>query len=436
MRECATQEDTHRVLAKLAEEFGDGDFPLPPLPGVEQAPLEIADGALKHEASGLSTKKDSSHHYGYGSRYRDANTSDAVSALLARRGASAAMDIRASLGHVGLNWTPKRHGTVSPALAERIKVALLCAVRDRKRPHQERSLALLPNRILIHNIFSYLADVNSVRINGSLLRDETPPNGVYRAGYLRDVSRGKKKFVATPLSKLGDSPIGFLAPSVVVKVPVSLEIDLKPDWIKLVTPQLMEQANPYGGYARRRYSYTHTSNDASRQQLSTLIATLAHASADAGASVQEVAQSSILAGTPWASPEAPPAKLTKAAPHLAILEAARPSSTAPMVPSPPAMASTTLRPYQRRALAWMIAKEDGTFNAAVDDASNLDPAYREFQSCDGQHFFEPRRRAEFVTERPTGGQFTHEPGGILADEMGLGKTVVVRSQHGRVIAAK
>ena len=89
VRECATQEDTHRVLAKLAEEFGDGDFPLPPLPDVEQAPLEIADGALKHEASGLSTKKDSSHHYGYGSRYRDANTSDAVSALLARRGASA-----------------------------------------------------------------------------------------------------------------------------------------------------------------------------------------------------------------------------------------------------------------------------------------------------------------------------------------------------------
>ena len=71
---------------------------------------------------------------------------------------------------------------------------------------------------------------------------------------------------------------------------------------------------------------------------------------------------------------------------------------------------------------WLIstqAKEDGTFNAAVDDASNLDPAYREFQSCDGQHFFEPRRRAEFVTERPTGGQFTHEPGGILADEMGV-----------------
>ena len=43
-------------------------------------------------------------------------------------------------GGLGLNWTPKRHGTVSPALAERIKVALLCAVRDRKRPHEERSL--------------------------------------------------------------------------------------------------------------------------------------------------------------------------------------------------------------------------------------------------------------------------------------------------------
>ena len=121
-----------------------------------------------------------------------------------------------------------------------------------------------------------------------------------------------------------------------------------------MTPQLVEQANPFGGYRRPRYSYTHTSNDASREQLSTLIATLAHASADAGASVQEVAQSSILAGTPWASPEAPPAKLTKAAPHLKILEEARPSPTSPMVPSPPAMSSTTLRPYQRRALAWMI----------------------------------------------------------------------------------
>ena len=74
------------------------------------------------------------------------------------------------------------------------------------------------------------------------------------------------------------------------------------------------------------------------------------------------------------------------------------------------------------------AKEDGTFNAAVDDASNLDPAYREFKSCDGQHFYEPRRRAEFERERPTGGQFTHEPGGILADEMGLGKTVVVAAR--------
>ena len=168
VRECATQEDTHRVLAKLAEEFGDGNFPLPPLPDVEQAPLKIADGALKHEASGLSTKM---------TRRTTTATAAATATrirptqfrLYWRPGASAAMDIRASLGHVGLNWTPKRHGTVSPALAERIKVALLCAVRDRKRPHQERSLALLPNRILIHNIFSYLADVNSVRINGSLL---------------------------------------------------------------------------------------------------------------------------------------------------------------------------------------------------------------------------------------------------------------------------
>lgn len=113
VRECVTQEDTHRVLSKLAEEFADGAFPLPSLPDVEQAPLEILDGALRHEASGLTTKNESSH-YGYGSR-RHANTSaDAVQMLVGRRGASAVMDISASLGHVGLNWTPKRHGTVSP----------------------------------------------------------------------------------------------------------------------------------------------------------------------------------------------------------------------------------------------------------------------------------------------------------------------------------
>ena len=231
---------------------------------------KIAGGALKHE-SGLSTKQDSSHHYGYGSRYRDANTSDAVSALLARRGASAAMDIRASLGHVGLNWTPKRHGTVSPALAERIKVALLCAVRDRKRPHKE-PLALLPNRILIHNIFSYLADVNSVRINGSLLRDETPPNGVYRAGHLREVSRGyrrgkKKKFVATPLSKLGDSPIGFLG-----QIYCGEGARVAGDRPQARLDQARDAAAGGTGEPLRRvprdaaHSYTHTSNDASRQR--------------------------------------------------------------------------------------------------------------------------------------------------------------------------
>lgn len=77
VRECVTQEDTHRILSKLAEEFADGAFPLPSLPDVEQAPLEILDGALRHEASGLTTKNESSH-YGYGSR-RHANTSaDAV----------------------------------------------------------------------------------------------------------------------------------------------------------------------------------------------------------------------------------------------------------------------------------------------------------------------------------------------------------------------
>ena len=100
------------ILAKLAEEFGDGEA------AGRQASTRTARSSTRR------AKHETSHHYGYGSRYRDANTSDAVQLFSSRRRLGKVMDITATLGHAGLNWTPKRHGTVSP-LAERIKVALL-----------------------------------------------------------------------------------------------------------------------------------------------------------------------------------------------------------------------------------------------------------------------------------------------------------------------
>ena len=406
---CESQQDVFDMLKELAEEFHDGTFNLPPLPDIEPVKLEIDEGGeLKHAESGLSTNNT---EYAYS--YRGTGVA-AVLGSSRRGGLGKVTEITATLGHAGLNWTPKRHATVSPPLAARIKTTLLCSVADRKKPHAEKTLALLPNRILIHNIMSFLADVHTTRVNDRLLVENSPPNGTYTVGHFRNRFGGRRwgeEFSPVVFRPMGTSLIGFMAHSIELQVPVSLDVALKPDWLDV-----------FGDEEGNSSSWQHRSQ---RELLSTLVSTLAGSGDDASAHVQEVVQPSILAGTPWAGPAAPPAKLSQAAPHLAILEAARPSATAPMTASPKEMACT-LRPYQRRALAWMIAKEDGTFNAAVDDASNLDPAFREFRSLDGQSFFEPRRRAgEFVDARPTGGQFVHEPGGILADEMGLGKTVVV-----------
>ena len=53
-----------------------------------------------------------------------------------------------------------------------------------------------------------------------------------------------------------------------------------------------------------------------------------------------------------------------------LLSAARPSSTAPEQETPENM-QLDLRGYQKRALAWMVAKEDGSFDAAFAGASYL-----------------------------------------------------------------
>ena len=153
---------------------------------------------------------------------------------------------------------------------------------------------------------------------------DSPPNGTYYT----DEFKPK-----------GSSLIGFMAPAVEVHIPVSLDVTLKPDWLDVLDG---DSSNSWRSRSRR-------------QQLSTLLSTMAGSGDDASAHVQEVVQPSILAGTPWAGPTTPPAKLSHAAPHLAILEAARPSATAPMHASPKEMACT-LRPYQRRALAWICVE--------------------------------------------------------------------------------
>eukprot|EP00743_Colponemidia_sp_Colp-15_P002506 GILK01002718.1.p1 GENE.GILK01002718.1~~GILK01002718.1.p1 ORF type:complete len:1265 (-),score=217.34 GILK01002718.1:76-3870(-) len=102
-----------------------------------------------------------------------------------------------------------------------------------------------------------------------------------------------------------------------------------------------------------------------------------------------------------------------------LLESVRPPKRCPEAPSPPDLASK-LFPYQRRALAWMMAMEDGTY--AVHLGPMLNPEYREYIAADGTRFYHSKvNPREFCKVKPT---VAFEPqGGVLADEMGLGKTV-------------
>ncbi|KAL9963008.1 hypothetical protein ACROYT_G032169 [Oculina patagonica] len=85
-----------------------------------------------------------------------------------------------------------------------------------------------------------------------------------------------------------------------------------------------------------------------------------------------------------------------------------------------------LRGYQRRAVKWMLRKEQGcqrTFYTKQLDADTIHPLWREVHSLDGKLiYFNP------YTGRLTKERFCLPSlplGGILADEMGLGKTVEV-----------
>ncbi|CAE7922325.1 unnamed protein product, partial [Symbiodinium sp. KB8] len=136
-----------------------------------------------------------------------------------------------------------------------------------------------------------------------------------------------------------------------------------------------------------------------------------------------------------------------------ILEACRPPAKAPNRPTPPGMGETQLLPYQRRALAWMHAVEDGEF--AERSGLQPDPSFDALQLplWDEDDYASPSKAATlFVFNMVPKNYFSRSgfgygymgrvsatplillrpplargppTGGILADEMGLGKTLEV-----------
>ncbi|KAL5342935.1 SNF2 family N-terminal domain-containing protein [Aspergillus crustosus] len=85
----------------------------------------------------------------------------------------------------------------------------------------------------------------------------------------------------------------------------------------------------------------------------------------------------------------------------------------PMVDSPPSL-STTLLPYQRQGLAWMISKENPQLPAGTNDMIQL------WKRQDANF---TNIATNFSTPNPP----PLASGGILADDMGLGKTIQIIS---------
>ncbi|KAK9844148.1 hypothetical protein WJX81_006007 [Elliptochloris bilobata] len=104
-----------------------------------------------------------------------------------------------------------------------------------------------------------------------------------------------------------------------------------------------------------------------------------------------------------------------------IYAAARPSASAPELQGDLPALQPTLRPYQRRAAAWMVARERGELGQPAEDV--VHPLWRQLRDAAGRiAYLNP------FTGRVAARRFEAPApvrGGILADEMGLGKTVEV-----------
>ncbi|XP_069684447.1 E3 ubiquitin-protein ligase SHPRH isoform X2 [Periplaneta americana] len=78
-----------------------------------------------------------------------------------------------------------------------------------------------------------------------------------------------------------------------------------------------------------------------------------------------------------------------------------------------------LRPYQTRAVKWMLCRESAT----DDFGDELHCLYTEFITLDGQVLYYNKYAGYITLEKPKAVKLPS--GGILADEMGLGKTVEI-----------
>ncbi len=82
-----------------------------------------------------------------------------------------------------------------------------------------------------------------------------------------------------------------------------------------------------------------------------------------------------------------------------------------------------LRPYQKAAVRWMLAREKAGLN--TNGAEQLHTLYHEVKTLEGDSLYYNRKGGFLVKDKPLA--LPHPPGGILADEMGLGKTVEILS---------
>jgi len=100
----------------------------------------------------------------------------------------------------------------------------------------------------------------------------------------------------------------------------------------------------------------------------------------------------------------------------------------------PAQLTATLRPYQKRAVRWMLEKERFFETSTTESNQVLENLFCSYLSSDGQPFKYCPFNGEFVLDVTKDNATVKETpdstrvlGGILADEMGLGKTVEVLS---------
>jgi SNF2 family DNA or RNA helicase len=84
---------------------------------------------------------------------------------------------------------------------------------------------------------------------------------------------------------------------------------------------------------------------------------------------------------------------------------------------------SALRPYQLKAINWMLARERQNEQLFDDENDNIHPLYVQLTNKYNESIYYNKFDGVFSSIKPT--TLKSLPGGILADEMGLGKTVEI-----------